>query len=201
MIGKLTGIVEHCLEDSMILNVNGIGYIIIVPTYVLHQTKLGEQLSLFIEMIMRPEMVTLYGFKDFNEKTLFQKLMSVQGIGGKSAAAILSIMTPDQILEAIVSQDVVAFKRADGVGPKVATRILTELKEYALKQGAAFNIKHRTSETSSAINVEDALSTLLQLGYKRYEAQQALQKAIGIMPEATTEQLIPVALKLLARLM
>jgi Holliday junction DNA helicase RuvA len=146
-------------------------------------------------------MVTLYGFKDFNEKTLFQILMSVQGIGGKSAAAILSIMTPDQILEAIVSQDVVAFKRADGVGPKVATRILTELKEYALKQGAAFNIKHRTSETSSAINVEDALSTLLQLGYKRYEAQQALQKAIGIMPEATTEQLIPVALKLLARLM
>lgn len=197
MIGKLSGTVEHILEDALILNVNGVGYIVGVPAYILHQAKEGQPLSLFIETLIRPEMITLYGFKELSEKTLFQKLMSVQGIGGKSASAILSIMTPGQILEAIISQDAAAFKRADGIGPKVATRILTELKDYALKQPTSLNIM--SSPTSASASLEDALSTLVQLGYKRYEAQQALQKAFSTNPEATTEQLIPAALKLLAR--
>lgn len=196
MIGKLTGTIEHILEDSIILNVNGVGYLTTVPAYILHQSKVGDQISLFIETLIRPEMITLYGFKEFNEKTLFQKLMSVQGIGGKSAAAILSIMTPDQILESIISQDAAAFKRADGIGPKVATRILVELKDYASKQ----NIMIGAATTSnSTANMDDALSTLLQLGYKRYESQQALQKIVEAMPNAITETLIPAALKLLAR--
>ncbi len=197
MIGKLTGTIEHILDDSIILNVNGVGYLTTVPAYILHQSKIGDQISLFIETLIRPEMITLYGFKEFNEKTLFQKLMSVQGIGGRSAAAILSIMTPDQILESIIAQDAAAFKRADGIGPKVATRILVELKDYASKQDIVISHPHITS--NSTVNVADALSTLLQLGYKRYEAQQALQKIVATMPNATTETLVPAALKLLAR--
>lgn len=197
MIGKLIGTVEHILDDSIILNVNGVGYLITVPAYILHQSKVGDQVSLFIETLIRPEMITLYGFKELNEKTLFLKLMSVQGIGGRSAAAILSIMTPDQILESIISQDAAAFKRADGIGPKVATRILVELKDYASKQD--FVISSSSAAASSSVNVDDALSTLLQLGYKRYEAQQALQKIVETMPTATTEILVPAALKLLAR--
>ena len=197
MIGKLTGTIEHILEDSIILNVNGVGYLTTVPAYILHQSKVGDAVSLFIETLIRPEMITLYGFKEFNEKTLFQKLMSVQGIGGKSAAAILSIMTPDQILESIISNDAAAFKRADGIGPKVATRILVELKDYAAKQDFVISSSHTSS--SSSVNVDDALSTLLQLGYKRHEAQQAVQKVVGTMPDATTEILVPAALKLLAR--
>jgi holliday junction DNA helicase RuvA len=198
MIGKLTGTIEHILEDSIILNVGGVGYLTTVPAYILHQAKAGDSISLFIETLIRPEMITLYGFKELNEKTLFQKLMSVQGIGGRSAAAILSIMSPSQILEAIVSQDAAAFKRADGIGPKVATRILVELKDYASKQDIV--LSPATSSASSSINVDDALSTLLQLGYKRFEAQQALQKVVALMPDAATETLVPAALKLLARL-
>lgn len=197
MIGKLTGTIEHILDDSIILNVNGVGYLTTVPAYILHQSNVGDHISLFIETLIRPEMITLYGFKEFNEKILFQKLMSVQGIGGKSAAAILSIMTPNQILESIISQDAAAFKRADGIGPKVATRILVELKDYASKQDIMISPSH--TAPNSSVNADDALSTLLQLGYKRYEAQQALQKIIGTMPNATTETLIPAALKLLAR--
>lgn len=198
MIGKLTGTIEHILEDSIILNVGGVGYLTTVPVYILHQAKSGDSISLFIETLIRPEMITLYGFKELNEKTLFQKLMSVQGIGGRSAAAILSIMSPSQILKAIVSQDSAAFKRADGIGPKVATRILVELKDYASKQDIV--LSPATSSASSSINVDDALSTLLQLGYKRFEAQQALQKVVALMPDAATETLVPAALKLLARL-
>ena len=179
------------------MNVNGVGYLTTVPAYILHQSKIGDQISLFIETLIRPEMITLYGFKEFNEKTLFQKLMSVQGIGGRSAAAILSIMTPDQILESIIAQDAAAFKRADGIGPKVATRILVELKDYASKQDIV--ISHPNITSNSTLSVDDALSTLLQLGYKRYEAQQALQKIVATMSDATTEILVPAALKLLAR--
>jgi Holliday junction DNA helicase RuvA len=198
MIGKLTGTIEHILEDCIILNVSGVGYLTTVPAYILHQSKVGDSVSLFIEMLIRPEMITLYGFKELNEKTLFQKLMSVQGIGGKSAAAILSIMTPAQILEALINQDAAAFKRADGVGPKVATRILVELKDYASKQDIV--VSPATTSASSSGNVDDALSTLLQLGYKRFEAQQALQKVVALMSDAATETLVPAALKLLARL-
>lgn len=197
MIGKLTGTIEHILDDSIILNVNGVGYLTTVPAYILHQSNVGDHISLFIETLIRPEMITLYGFKELNEKILFQKLMSVQGIGGRSAAAILSIMTPDQILESIISQDAAAFKRADGIGPKVATRILVELKDYASKQDIV--ISHTNVTSNSSVNVDDALSTLLQLGYKRYEAQQALQKVVETMPNAKTETLVPAALKLLAR--
>lgn len=198
MIGKLTGAIEHILDDCIILNVNGIGYLVTVPAYVLHQAHVNEDISLFIETLMRPEMITLYGFKELNEKVLFQKLMSVQGIGGKSAAAILSILTPSQILEAIMAQDAAAFKRADGVGPKVATRIITELKDYASKQDPSLSVVG-VSLTAASLNLDDALSTLLQLGYKRYEAQQALQKIAASIPSASTEALIPAALKLLAR--
>lgn len=198
MIGKLTGTVEHILDDHIILNVNGVGYIVTVPAYILHQAQSNQELSLFIEMLIRPEMMTLYGFKELSEKILFQKLMSVQGIGGKSAAAILSILTPTQILEAIMAQDVGAFKRADGIGPKVATRIITELKAYASKQEISLGVSGRAS-SNSTINLEDALSTLLQLGYKRYEAQQALQKALASMPVTSIEALIPAALKILAK--
>ena len=199
MIGKLTGTIEHILDDSIILNVNGVGYLITVPAYILHQSKTGDSIRLFIETLIRPEMITLYGFKELAEKALFQKLMSVQGIGGKSAAAILSIMTPAQILEAIINQDAAAFKRADGVGPKVATRILVELKDYASKQD--IGLIPSTTSNSSSVNVEDAVSTLLQLGYKRFEAQQAVQKVVVVMPDASTETLVPAALKLLARIL
>jgi Holliday junction DNA helicase RuvA len=197
MIGKLTGTIEHILEDSIILNVNGVGYLTTVPAYILHQSKVGDHISLFIETLIRPEMITLYGFKEFGEKILFQKLMSVQGIGGKSAAAILSIMTPDQILESIIVQDAAAFKRADGIGPKVATRILVELKDYASKQDIVIGASHTAS--ASTVNIDDALSTLLQLGYKRHEANQAVHKVAETLQNATTETLVPAALKLLAR--
>jgi len=106
-------------------------------------------------------------------------------------------MTPDQILESIIAQDAAAFKRADGIGPKVATRILVELKDYASKQDIV--ISHPNITSNSTLSVDDALSTLLQLGYKRYEAQQALQKIVATMSDATTEILVPAALKLLAR--
>lgn len=197
MIGKLSGILEHKYEDCIIVMTHGVGYLVTVPTYILHQSNTGEPISLFIETLIRPEMITLYGFKTLEEKMLFQKLMSVQGIGGKSASAILSVMSPEQILEAIMRQDANAFKRADGVGPKVATRILTELKDYAQKQGLVMSSQGTT--TTPSASMDDALSTLLQLGYKRYEASQVLQQVVAEMPDATTAQLIPAALKHLAK--
>jgi Holliday junction DNA helicase RuvA len=197
MIGKLSGIVEHCLDDSLILSVNGVGYILNVPAYVLHQSGEGEILSLFVETITRPEMVVLYGFHTLEEKALFQKLMSVQGVGGKSALSIMSVMSRDHIIDAIIRQDAALFKQADGIGAKVATRIITELKTYADKQGSTIHYTDAKMPKASIV-FDDALATLLQLGYKRYEAEQALRQVLTDTPDIALEQLIPSALRQLA---
>ncbi len=198
MIGKLKGFVDSVLNDALLLDVQNVGYIVNVPSYILHKVKLGDEVILYIEHLIRPEMMTLYGFLNLSEKQLFQKLMSVQGVGGKAASAILSVLTPDQAIEAIISQDLEAIKRADGVGPKVANRILTELKDYAHKNPAGVGVA--TSQQLQGSAYDDVLSTLIQLGYKRFEAQKALDSVAKANPElASAGELIPETLKRLSQ--
>ncbi len=183
MIAKLTGLIDSVGLNNLILDVNGVGYLVNASARTLSRigsTK-GTPISLQIETIVREDAFLLYGFADAAEKEWFQILCTVQGVGAKVAQAILSVVPPEQLPLVIASQDKAVLRQADGVGDKLAVRIVTELKEKAGKMalGAAAQAKVIDVQgkakgggiaalPKSASN--DAVSALINLGYGRAEA-------------------------------
>ena len=196
MIAKLTGALDSVLSDHLIIDVGGVGYLVYASTKTLsHFSKTGEKIILFTEHIIRQDNQLLCGFYDENERTCFRSLLGVQGVGVKVALAILSILTPDEMVNAIFHQDKAAFMQADGVGAKVARRIVLELKDK--KQ----NLSITLSDNTSSSGIQDALAGLVGLGYSKSEAATVLSKishASG--KEETAETLIRLALQKLASL-
>jgi Holliday junction DNA helicase RuvA len=181
MIGKLSGIIDSFGEKHLILNVQGVGYLVNAGSRTLMQIgQIGDAASLFIETQVREDAITLYGFKDHAEQSWFKLLTSVQGVGAKAALAILSVAPPDRLSIIIASQDKAGLTQADGVGPKLALRILTELKDKAagIDLGAQLKTNHepRTSNHQSPIT-DDAVSALVNLGYARADAYTAVMHA------------------------
>lgn len=181
MIAKLKGNLDTISYDGVILDVQGVGYHVNASSRTLAQLPdIGSPLTLFIEMLIRNEMPSLFGFLDSYEQAWFQKLITVQGVGAKVALAILSALTPDELSLAIHNQDKVQILRADGVGPKLAARLLTELKDKIVMS----EIKMTTSSSSfpqdcsHVTSISDVLSALENLGYRRSETAPAVAKAI-----------------------
>jgi Holliday junction DNA helicase RuvA len=134
MIAKLRGIVDFIGEDSVILDVNGVGYLVFASRRTLSMLpQAGGDAGLIIETHVREDHIHLYGFADNAEKQWFSLLTTVQGVGAKVALALLSVLSPTDLLRALASQDTTALCRAPGVGAKVATRIVGELKDKAAK--------------------------------------------------------------------
>ncbi len=194
MIAKLTGTLDSILSDHLIIDVNGVGYYVHVSTKTLARLpQIGQKIILFIEHIIRQDNQLLCGFYDENERTCFRSLLGVQGVGVKVALAILSILTPDELIKAIFHQDKAALMRADGVGAKVAGRIVLELKDKNQ------NLKTEMAEASSSSHIQDALAGLIGLGYSKSEAAAALSKvSIGSDKDSTAATLIRLALQKLA---
>lgn len=206
MIAKLFGSVDSVLDDGVILNVSGVGYFVLMSTSSLVALSENEDICLHIEHVVRPEAITLYGFQSSQEKKLFQKLTSVQGVGGKSALSILSVLMPKQVVEAICNNEVASFKKADGVGPKVAARIITELKDYASKERVAgmasipAEVGYEDASLPSHTKVvDDAISTLIQLGYRKQESASVVEAVFAEDPSLSVEKIIPLALKKLSK--
>ncbi|MEZ5813428.1 MAG: Holliday junction branch migration protein RuvA [Alphaproteobacteria bacterium] len=184
MIGKLSGIIDSFAPTHMILDVGGVGYLVNASQRTLGRIgQKGEPASLLIETAVREDAITLYGFIDAAEQSWFKLLTSVQGVGAKAALAILSVAPPEKIGLAIAAQDKTVFTQADGVGPKLATRILTELKDKAanmdLSPSSAAPAKFSTLETQTAADAldQDAVSALVNLGYARTDAYTAVARA------------------------
>lgn len=199
MIAKLTGILDTLNETALILDVRGVGYLVSCSSRTLNTIGLqGEQVTLFIETIMRSESIHLYGFKDQAEQDCFRLLTTVQGVGTRMGLALLSALSPHDIYQAIASQDKTILTRADGVGPKLASRMVTELKDKVPK-----DLVHMATVyplPSSTPLVQEALSALVNLGYRRFEAMTALHKAQQDLGEtATLNDLIRQGLSLLSR--
>ncbi|NIY75930.1 Holliday junction branch migration protein RuvA [Thalassospira sp. HF15] len=134
MIAKLRGVVDFIGEDSVILDVNGVGYLVFASRRTLSMLPpKGGDAGLMIETHVREDHIHLYGFADNAEKQWFALLTTVQGVGAKVALALLSVLTPTDLLRALAAQDTTALCRAPGIGPKVATRIVGELKDKAAK--------------------------------------------------------------------
>jgi Holliday junction DNA helicase RuvA len=202
MIAKLTGIVDALGADWVVIDVGGVGYHVTCAAPVLANLAVGRTVSLAIETQMREDRIQLFGFASAGERDWFRLLQSVQGVGGKVALAILTVLPPEKLVHAIAAQDRAAIVRADGVGPKLAVRIMTELKDKAggivigtaLKGAGAQPIELPGSATG------DAVSALVNLGYGRSEAFGAVATAARTLGEAASlDTLIRAGLKELSQ--
>lgn len=198
MIARLRGIVDQSEDGRCVIDVNGVGYLLFCSTRTLNALPDGL-VTLLVETQVREDAITLYGFLTEAERAWFRLLTTVQGVGAKVALGILSALSPDQLGGAITGQDKAALTRAPGVGPKLAVRILTELREKAVVMpgGGAMALPAVLVAPGAAA---DALSALVNLGYRRLEAEQALAGAVALHGDkADLDVLIRAGLKALAK--
>jgi len=199
MIAMLAGIVEQRGTDSLVLDVNGVGYLVFGSARTLGRVPArGEPLRLLIETHVREDHIHLYGFADEAERSWFRLLTTVQGVGARLGLAILSVLTPDALAGAILAQDKAALTRADGVGPKLATRIVTELKDKV--GGIVLGPAAATPGAPEGAATADAVSALVNLGYSRSDAFGAVTQAAKRLGDAAKiDALIRVGLQELSR--
>ncbi len=204
MIGKLRGTIDSVSEDGCIVDVGGVGYVVAASARTLRDLVVGGPATLLIETVVREDAILLYGFIATAERDWFRILTTVQGVGARVALSLLSTLAPDQLATAIVGQDKASLNRAPGVGPKLAVRLLTELKDKAAQWGATPGAKAATTSAPDvpappSVN-EDAISALVNLGYKRPEAFGAVARASGRLgPDAKIDALIREGLRELSR--
>ncbi len=222
MIGKLTGRLDYRAADHILIDVRGVGYIVYCSDRTMAALPgVGEAVSIYTDMVVREDLMQLYGFLSLIEKEWHRLLCSVQGVGAKVSLAILSALGPDGVSRAIALGDWGAVKAAKGVGPKTAQRIVLDLKDKApgvmamggtvteAMDGPALEVvetvepqpasKRTAKPTSgSAAASAGALSALSNLGYGPSEAASAVAEAAANLPDAGEAELIRAALKLLA---
>ncbi len=220
MIGRIAGIIIHRNTDQVLIDVRGVGYIVhISERTAAGLPPIGEATALFTDLVVREDLLQLYGFTTLFEKEWHRLLTSVQGVGAKVSLAVLGTLGTDGVARAIALGDASAIRRAPGVGPKLAQRIVLELKDKApatMALGGALTaepvIEADTAETAptkarprpatapdtSALASAEALSALSNLGYAPSEAATAVATAAAAEPEATTPALIRAALRALA---
>lgn len=200
MIGKLRGKVDTVAEDHLILDVNGVGYLVFASSRILSQlADIKGEVTLAIETHVREDHIHLYGFLTEAERAWFKLLTTVQGVGAKMGLSLLGAFSSEELTNMIAAQDVTALTRANGVGKKLAERIVTELKSKvgAIEiKTATFTPAAKAGKKASSLN-EDAVSALVHLGYSRTEAFQAVARAMNEGAN-TIDEIIKAGLKELA---
>ena len=204
MIGKLTGRVDSVSLNAVIVDVGGVGYEVTLGTRALTSLPpVGQSVTLAIDTYVREDEIRLYGFASEHERAWFRALQTVQGVGAKIALAVLGTLSVDELANAVALQDKGQVARAPGVGPKVAARIVSELKDKmpslapAIRPGGGLA---PIAVLPEGLAARDAVSALTNLGYAHGEAAAAVSAAIGKAGrEARTEELIRLGLKELAQ--
>jgi Holliday junction DNA helicase RuvA len=205
MIGKLKGTIDSYGEDFVVLDVNGVGYLVHCSSRTLQNLpKAGEAASLAIETHVREDMIRLYGFRFDAEREWFRLLQTVQGVGAKVALGILSVLDPGALATAIATADRASVARGPGVGPKLAARIVAELKDKAPAfsglDPAVARLSGQVEERTAPQPVSDAVSALVNLGYAQAQASAAIAAAMRQAgEEAEAKTLIRLGLRELAR--
>lgn len=201
MIGKLTGLVDSVSFSTAIIDVGGVGYEVTMGTRQLSALPpVGETVSLAIETHMREDSVRLYGFAAEHERAWFRALQTVQGVGAKVALAVLGSLTVADLANAVALQDKAHVARAQGVGPKVAARIVAELKDKMPALAPAISVPGAApspvAELPEGLAARDAVSALTNLGYAHGEAAAAVSAAIRLAgQDAGAAELIRIGLK------
>ena len=199
MIARLRGTVEGIEDGRCIVDVGGVGYLVFCSSRTLGALPDAGVASLLIETQVREDAIALYGFATAAEREWFRLLTTVQGVGAKVALALLSALSPDQLIAAIATADKAMLTRTPGVGPKLAIRICTELREKAGGMPGGGGVVLAAGPVMRG-NAADALSALTNLGYRRAEAEAALARAADEHGEAAAlDVLIRAGLKALAK--
>ncbi|KFL29235.1 ATP-dependent DNA helicase RuvA [Devosia riboflavina] len=205
MIGKLKGLVDSFGDDWVLIDCGGVCYEVHCSTRTLQSLpRVGEATVVFIETILREDLIRLFGFASEAEKSWFLLLTTVQGVGARVALAILSVLSPSELSSAIALQDKAMVGRANGVGPKLAVRIVTELKGKVPAIGGidagTLGLQTALGEGVAKSNVADAVSALTNLGYSSAQASAALARVVAKEGEDTaTEKLIRLGLRELSQ--
>ncbi len=222
MIGRISGKIDYILDDHILLNVGGISYIVYVTQATISNLpKLGDQISLFTELIVKEDLLQLVGFVTNEELVWYKLLTSVQGVGSKAALALLSYIPIKTISRAILLEDSNTITAAQGIGPKIAKRIVVELKskvpnmlKFNKNLDITINKNPKLSETNTDLTEKnnsltyvdnninkkeiDAISALVNLGYSQLDASQVIAKVTDMSDkELDVEQLIRISLKTL----
>ncbi len=204
MIAYLSGKVFETSEDSVVIDVGGVGYLAFCSARTLaNLPPAGDPVALQIETQFKAESLTLYGFQSAAERSWFRLLQTVQGVGARVALALLSALTPEQLSQAIMARDKAAFTQASGVGPRLAQRLVSELQSKVgeLPTTPAITLPTSATAAGGGSGTEDAISALVNLGYGRSEAHGAVAKAAAILGEnGHVEDLIRAGLKELTAL-
>ena len=204
MIGKLRGRIDSVGDDEIVIDVNGVGYVVSASSRTLRALPpLGSEATLFIETYVREDAIRLFGFLSTSERDWFRLLQSVQGVGAKVALAVLGTLSGDKLSQAIARQDKAMVAQTPGVGPKLAARIVLELKDKAPMLGVAdLGGAIAAGEGASRLPkpAADAVLALVGLGYGQPQASSAVSQALAAQgAEATTAALIRAGLKALAQ--
>jgi len=201
MIAKLTGKLDSVGRDHVVIDCGGVGYFVRCPARTLSSLPApGETVSVSVETIVREDAIDLYGFADPAERDWFRLLMTVQGVGARVGLSLLSALNPADLANAIANEDKTMLTRADGVGPKLATRLALELKDkvatMALGRGVPTLAPAVVPAMAGDAAAADAVSALVNLGYRRPEAAGAIERAMKKLGKgARVEALIPAGLK------
>ena len=220
MIASLNGIITLIGKSDIVLEVNGVGYLLNVSSKLIASLDvIGSKLILFTDLQIKDDKIVMYGFASLKDQNIFKLLQTVQGVGPKAALSILSTLNVDEIILAITSGDKAMISRADGIGPKVAARVTTELVEKVINFNnnvsnnlVSKNLPNTTQEklnlnkidddyTDLSAEVEDIISALVNLGYSRSEVFSVVMKIKNdfspnnISKNFTVSQIVPIALK------
>ena len=193
MIASLTGNVSSIFKDSIIIDVNGVGYKVFVASTTIDYLNVGEQTKLITITVHKEDTFCLYGFKDKFDQECFEVLNSVQGVGYKVCLAMQSTFSSKDLCQLIINEDSKSLCLASGVGPKLAKRIISELKNKVVK------IIQDTPSTQNKQNtdvliIEDSISALVNLGYSRLDAMNVVNKVIAQSPNKKVTEIITLAL-------
>ncbi len=196
MIAQLRGAVATVSGDSVVVDVNGVGYLVAMPLSDLGRLPaVGEAVQLFTVTYVREDLISLFGFLEEEERVLFEVLLSVSGVGPRVALALLSVLSTAELLDALSAEDARQLQRAPGVGLKLAQRIVLELKDRVVSLPRAPG-----APAGPGSSIGDAVEALQSLGYKRAEASQAVEAAlVEVEDRSDTGKLVRAALRRLTQ--
>ena len=192
MITYVKGPIAHKNPSFVVVEAGGLGYHVNVSLYTYTKIEDAKDVKLLTHFHVKEDQQTLYGFYEEAERNLFRLLISVSGVGPNTALVVLSSMNPDEVRQAILSEDVVSIRKVKGIGPKTAKRIILDLKDKITKE--SFDAPTMLTPASNT-NRTEALSALVNLGFPRPGVQRALNKVLTKDPQADTEQMIKLALR------
>jgi len=191
MISHIQGRLVEKNPTDVVIDCNGVGYVINISLHTFSELPTSESVKLFTHLIVREDAHILYGFSGVAERELFRLLISVSGVGPSTARTMLSSLTPSQIVDAIATNDLKTIQSAKGIGAKTAQRLVLDLKDKILKVYGLSSISAETSNTSK----NEALSALETLGFARKQAEKVCDSIVKENPQASVETVIKLALK------